>query len=93
MIIYFRNIIGKDVVVASSEFPRICLAELGKFTRSVGTTAEIQTGHLPDASQSYLTIQTNRKLSLGRTLERNASRHAMISLAQAFPREARQVLL
>jgi hypothetical protein len=78
--------------MASSEFPCICLAELGKFTRSVGTTAEIQTGHLPDTSQSYLTIQRNKRLSIGRTLERNASRHAMISLAQAFPSEARQVL-
>jgi len=45
---------GKDVVMASSEFPCICPAELGKFTRSVGRTAEIQTGHLPDTSQSYL---------------------------------------
>ena len=35
----------------------------------------------------------NKKLSLGRTLERNASRRAMITLAPAFQREAHQVLL
>jgi hypothetical protein len=50
--------------------------------------------HLPNKSQSYLTLQRNKKLSSGRRLERNARRHVFVSLAQEFPRdETRHVLL
>jgi len=75
-LIIYNDYLVSQLVMASSEFPLICPTELGKFTRTVGTTAEIQTGHLPDTRQSYLSVQRNKKLSSWRTLERNASRPA-----------------